>query len=252
MASPKFRFTVKVPNTCFGAPRGWLVYAKANDLAEAEAYAAKWLAGRDVTTFPAKYQAARIIDALAPAPAPIAKAPRRRIRMNVWGNWYGYEAGRKVAYFAETSAFTQQQQAEFWLQNGTLPDPNQPTPTTIMTPTTTTAPETTTTTPAPKAPAPPQIFGTFSVTTLKAKDGQRAAKISRTGQLGRMSRPQYVPRDICGLAAGRDAWMRKITFPCDECGERAEVGTMENGYCPTCTARFEAENEAADAGTGPR
>lgn len=48
--------------------------------------------------------------------------------------------------------------------------------------------------------------------------------------------PTFVPRDICKLAAGKDAWMRKIKFPCQSCGtmfECADQGDVPN-ECQTC------------------
>ena len=60
----KLRFTVKIPNTSFGAPRGWIVTGKTNDRAEAEKWAAAYVP-RDGA--PEKYRVARIIDNFASA-----------------------------------------------------------------------------------------------------------------------------------------------------------------------------------------
>ncbi len=47
-----------------------------------------------------------------------AKGPamKRRIKQNVWGNWYGYEGGRRVKEFAESVEWTAEQNAERWLR----------------------------------------------------------------------------------------------------------------------------------------
>ena len=58
------RYTVKVPNTCFGQPCGWLVSGKTDDLEIAEQWAARFPVDYPVATYPAKYRAARIIDNL--------------------------------------------------------------------------------------------------------------------------------------------------------------------------------------------
>jgi len=58
----KPRYTVKVPNTCFGAPRGWLVTGKTSNLEEAQRWAANFAATHPVETYLPKYRAARIID----------------------------------------------------------------------------------------------------------------------------------------------------------------------------------------------
>ena len=42
---------------------------------------------------------------------------------------------------------------------------------------------------------------------------------------------------ICGLAAGKDAWMRKIEVKCDDCGGIFQAGHMDGlNCCPDCIA----------------
>jgi hypothetical protein len=43
------------------------------------------------------------------------KAPKVEIRCNQWGNWYGYESGRKVKEFYRTPEHSQQEAAQRWL-----------------------------------------------------------------------------------------------------------------------------------------
>jgi hypothetical protein len=51
-----------------------------------------------------------------------------------------------------------------------------------------------------------------------------------------------VPRDMCGLGAGRDEWLRKIKFPCDDCGEWFTAGDLArsdvSGCCEDCADAF--------------
>lgn len=58
------------------------------------------------------------------AAARATRQPKRRIKQNQWGNWYGYENNRKAIYFANTPTHSQQQQAEYWLEHGKLPTPD--------------------------------------------------------------------------------------------------------------------------------
>lgn len=89
----------------------------------------------------------------------------------------------------------------------------------------------------------PQVFGRHQVQTCRRKStGERFARVfsPRGGT-------SFIPRDICGLAAGKDAWMRQISFPCDgDCGNRATAGEMQNGFCPDCTREQEEENARMD------
>ena len=41
----------------------------------------------------------------------------RRIRQNVWGNWYGYIGTRKVQWFFDNSFGTQEEHAKRWLES---------------------------------------------------------------------------------------------------------------------------------------
>ena len=43
------------------------------------------------------------------------KQLKRRIKQNVWGNWYGYEGTRRVITFGEDAQYTQEQKAERWV-----------------------------------------------------------------------------------------------------------------------------------------
>ena len=82
-------------------------------------------------------------------------------------------------------------------------------------------------------------------------------QIGPDGQLARVGKTKtgehfanvdgfFIPRDIAGLAAGRDEWMRKILFRCEECRTRVPVGEMECGLCQTCYDRAGEENARLD------
>lgn len=43
----------------------------------------------------------------------MAKQPKRKVKQNVWGNWNGYEGGRKVQEFG-----TDDVSAGYWLETG--------------------------------------------------------------------------------------------------------------------------------------
>ena len=43
---------------------------------------------------------------------------KRKIKQNVWGNWYGYEGTCRVKEFANTICHTAEQAAEAWLKYG--------------------------------------------------------------------------------------------------------------------------------------
>jgi len=60
------------------------------------------------------------------AAAQATQKPKRRIKENAWGNWYGYEGNRMTTPFFNTPTHTQKQEAEYWLEHGKLPDPNDP------------------------------------------------------------------------------------------------------------------------------
>lgn len=44
---------------------------------------------------------------------------KRRIRMNVWGNWYGYEGTRRTREFADLPYASAEVHAKEWLAGGT-------------------------------------------------------------------------------------------------------------------------------------
>lgn len=44
------------------------------------------------------------------------KQSKKRIRQNVWGNWYGYEGRNKVATFFDSPEGTQAEHAKNWLE----------------------------------------------------------------------------------------------------------------------------------------
>jgi hypothetical protein len=41
---------------------------------------------------------------------------KRRIKQNIWGNWYGYEGQRRVKAFCDSVEWTAEQNAERWLR----------------------------------------------------------------------------------------------------------------------------------------
>lgn len=42
---------------------------------------------------------------------------KRRIKENVWGNWYGYEGTRRVISFSESAFASQEELANEWLNH---------------------------------------------------------------------------------------------------------------------------------------
>lgn len=52
------------------------------------------------------------------------KAPKRRIRQNAWGNWYGYEGTRRVAEFMNTPCESMEAQAKRWVSETGEFNPN--------------------------------------------------------------------------------------------------------------------------------
>lgn len=55
-----------------------------------------------------------------------------------------------------------------------------------------------------------------------------------------------IPAAICSLAAGKDAWMREIEFPC-ACGKFYKAGESETGdFCPACEQEQGEANAKAD------
>lgn len=63
------------------------------------------------------------------------------------------------------------------------------------------------------------------------RTGARFAKIE--------GRAAQVPFEICGLAGGRDAWMRDIEFRCTDCRKPTRAGDFDGStMCPTCTTAY--------------
>lgn len=59
-----------------------------------------------------------------------------------------------------------------------------------------------------------------------------------------------IPLELAALAAGRDAWMRKIDAACKCCGTRYVIGETEVvGYCPECADESGEENARLDGAT---
>jgi hypothetical protein len=60
----------------------------------------------------------------------------------------------------------------------------------------------------------------------------------------RLDRRTIIPFGMCALGAGKDAWLRKITANCPDCGERHPVTDLtESGYCWECVeAEIQDEN----------
>lgn len=55
------------------------------------------------------------------------------------------------------------------------------------------------------------------------------------GSIVKIDGEQYLPLSICGLGAGKDAWMRGIFAPCAECKQPTRADQLnEGGYCETC------------------
>ncbi len=97
---------------------------------------------------------------------------------------------------------------------------------------------------APVTPAKPaQVIAGHSVRVMVSGGG----KATRPGQrYARIDGAQIVPVEICGLAAGRDAWMRQIRVICLDCRQTEEIGRMTCELCPTCTDKAEQENAEQD------
>jgi hypothetical protein len=73
--------------------------------------------------------------------------------------------------------------------------------------------------------------------------GQNVAifKSKSTGEHFAKVDGRAIPKEICGLAAGRDAWMRDILFRCSDCRVRMPVGQMECNMCANCQSISDAE-----------
>lgn len=97
-----------------------------------------------------------------------------------------------------------------------------------------------------KQKSQPQIFGETEVRIIKnSTTGQRAAEIT---PFGRAALRYFVPVEMLGLAAGKDAWMREIKFKCEDCGEKHAAKDMECNLCPSCYDKAGEENERSDSG----
>jgi hypothetical protein len=74
----------------------------------------------------------------------------------------------------------------------------------------------------------------------------RVAKVSHYGPDTRKG-SYMVPIELCGLAAGPDAWMKKILVKCAGCKERTAAGDLGSGeLCPKCVEAAEQENARLD------
>ena len=97
----------------------------------------------------------------------------------------------------------------------------------------------------PTGPTNIQTFGTTTVRIMKSLiGGARFAEIKPKG------RPAYhVPIELLALAAGKDAWMRKIQVRCTECRKPHAADELnDGGYCPTCVDAQDEENMRLDEG----
>lgn len=86
----------------------------------------------------------------------------------------------------------------------------------------------------------PEQLATVRITKPDA-NGNRFAHVSRPGIT------VAVPIQMLALAAGKDAWMRKIKFRCMDCGERHPAEDMECELCQKCYAEAEEENARANS-----
>ncbi len=96
-----------------------------------------------------------------------------------------------------------------------------------------------------------QHFAEDGIPAIVAIGKSPAGLVARISYYGNMTRKgvAYVPVELLSLAAGKDAWMREITFKCAACGERHAAKVMSNGYCETCVEKQEQENAALDNNT---
>lgn len=75
----------------------------------------------------------------------------------------------------------------------------------------------------------------------RMRNGDLAAEITAGG------RTTVLPAELLGLAAGKDAWMRRIMVRCSDCGKRVPAGEMECRMCDECYNRAGEENAKLDA-----
>ena len=84
-------------------------------------------------------------------------------------------------------------------------------------------------------------FGPFGARVVTSYDN--------TGKFAEITanQPPYYtsrfPAGMCGLAAGKDSWMRDIAFKCDECGERQPAHVLHGssdlpGHCEKCATKY--------------
>jgi len=101
-------------------------------------------------------------------------------------------------------------------------------------------------TPRPNVQDFPEALAT--VVVYRQANGTRVAKVSHYGRMTRKV-SFYVPVELCGLAAGPDAWMKKIMVKCAGCKERTPAGDLGSGeLCPKCVEAAEQENAKLDGG----
>lgn len=55
-----------------------------------------------------------------------------------------------------------------------------------------------------------------------------------------------VPVEMLSLAAGPDAWLRRVRVKCLVCGQHYQAGALECELCPSCYERAGEENEILD------
>ena len=80
---------------------------------------------------------------------------------------------------------------------------------------------------------------TNKVGIVKATNGNRAVKVQPVG-----GKAYYVPLEIAGLAAGKDAWLRDVLCRCTECRSYKTTAELnEGGYCESCVEKSFAEDE---------
>lgn len=81
-----------------------------------------------------------------------------------------------------------------------------------------------------------QTIGNHTAQILKDKNtGERFVRIDGC---------MIIPIGIAAMGAGKDAWTRKITCKCPDCGERYPINDVtDSGYCWTCVdAEIKSEN----------
>jgi hypothetical protein len=79
--------------------------------------------------------------------------------------------------------------------------------------------------------------------TLPVAAIRRVTKGTFVGQyIAVLDDGRVIPRDLCGMGAGSDEWLRKIQFPCDDCGTWVAAGDLSasdvSGCCADCADAF--------------